>query len=176
MALGKTLTNLRKEKGLSQEQLAEKLDLTRQTISKWELDQSTPDIEYLLKLSEMFDVSTDYLIKGGEPQTVQASDAPVQQRSEPITQTKEHTVSAYKWCFCFGTVVTGASLIGIIAFVICAAVKPHIAWVNGTKFTGLLGFLNGTQTTGFFIVLCFLSALGVLFAVYGIVKDIRSRK
>ena len=71
MALGEILTNLRKAKGLSQEQLAEELNLTRQTISKWELNQSTPDIDYLLQLSNFFGVTTDYLIKGKQPEDIQ---------------------------------------------------------------------------------------------------------
>lgn len=65
MAFGEILTTLRKSRGMSQEQLAEQLNLTRQTISKWELDQSTPDMEYIIKLSDLFGVTTDYLIKGG---------------------------------------------------------------------------------------------------------------
>lgn len=53
MTFGETLTNLRKSKGLSQSQLADALNLTRQTISKWELDQSTPDITYILHLASL---------------------------------------------------------------------------------------------------------------------------
>ena len=64
MNLGYRISKLRKDKGLSQEQLAEELYLTRQTISKWELNQSTPDVDYLAKLSNYFGVTTDYLIKG----------------------------------------------------------------------------------------------------------------
>ena len=63
MTFGETLTALRKTKGLSQEQLAENLGLTRQTISKWELNQSSPDISYIIQLSDFFGVSADYLIK-----------------------------------------------------------------------------------------------------------------
>ena len=63
MAFGENLTFLRKSRGLSQEQLAEELDLTRQTISKWELNQSLPDLDFLLQLSDFFQVSTDDLIK-----------------------------------------------------------------------------------------------------------------
>ena len=69
MALGETLTMLRKSKGLSQEQLAGELGLTRQTISKWELNQSTPDLAYLVRLNDYFGVSTDSLIKGENPHT-----------------------------------------------------------------------------------------------------------
>ena len=64
MNIGEKITNLRKSKRITQEQLAEQLGVTRQTISKWELDQSTPDLNYISQLSELFGVTTDYLIKG----------------------------------------------------------------------------------------------------------------
>ena len=59
---GERLAALRKERGLSQEDLAEKLQLTRQTISKWETGASTPDLELLVQLAEVFDVSVDSLL------------------------------------------------------------------------------------------------------------------
>ena len=64
MTLGQRLQDLRKQAGLSQEALSEKMAVTRQTISKWELDQSTPDANYLIQLSARFSVTTDYLLKG----------------------------------------------------------------------------------------------------------------
>lgn len=51
MTLGEKLQKLRKQSGLSQETLAEKVAVTRQTISKWELDQSTPELAILAQLS-----------------------------------------------------------------------------------------------------------------------------
>lgn len=57
------LTQLRKKSGLSQEELAQQMNVTRQSISKWEGAQSIPDIEKILKLSEIFGVTTDYLLK-----------------------------------------------------------------------------------------------------------------
>lgn len=63
MTLGQKLQQLRKRDGLSQEALAEQVAVTRQTISKWELDQSMPDLDLLARLSAIFQVSTDYLIK-----------------------------------------------------------------------------------------------------------------
>ena len=62
MSLGERIQRLRKAQGLSQEQLAEKLDVSRQAISKWETDQSSPDIENILALSSVFSVSTDELL------------------------------------------------------------------------------------------------------------------
>ncbi len=63
MALSEKLYALRKERGLSQEQLAEGLKVSRQAISKWESGQSLPESDKLLALSEYFGVSLDYLLK-----------------------------------------------------------------------------------------------------------------
>ena len=63
MTLGEKIQKLRKQRGLSQEALAEKVTVTRQTISKWELGQSLPDLDFIAQLSDIFNVSSDYLIK-----------------------------------------------------------------------------------------------------------------
>ena len=61
MDLGKKILELRKKENLSQEQLAEKMNVTRQTISKWELNETTPDIKQAKELSRLFKVSLDEL-------------------------------------------------------------------------------------------------------------------
>ena len=63
MTLGEKLQKLRKQKCLSQEALAEQVHVTRQTISKWELNLSTPELGILVRLSELYGVSMDYLTK-----------------------------------------------------------------------------------------------------------------
>ena len=63
MNLGEKIYKLRKEKGLSQEALAEQLGTTRQAISKWENNQGYPETEKLLMLSNVFEVSVDFLLK-----------------------------------------------------------------------------------------------------------------
>lgn len=63
MTFGEKLQALRKAQGLSQEQLAAQMTVSRQAVSKWELDESNPDIENILQLSNIFGVSTDYLLK-----------------------------------------------------------------------------------------------------------------
>ena len=57
------LRDLRKQKTMSQEELANKLDISRQSVSKWESGLSMPDLENVIKLSELFEVSLDYLLK-----------------------------------------------------------------------------------------------------------------
>ncbi len=63
MTLGNKLQTLRKQKGLSQEQLAEQLGVSRQAVSKWELNTTLPETENILQLSRLFYVSSDYLLK-----------------------------------------------------------------------------------------------------------------
>lgn len=64
MELSRQIKNYRNQKALSQDELAEKVFVSRQTISNWENDKSYPDVESLILLSEVFQVSLDQLIKG----------------------------------------------------------------------------------------------------------------
>ncbi|MBR5247439.1 MAG: helix-turn-helix transcriptional regulator [Lachnospiraceae bacterium] len=66
MRLGETIYKLRTEKNLSQGDLAQMLDVSRQSISKWENNSAVPDLEKIIKLSEIFKVSLDELVKGEE--------------------------------------------------------------------------------------------------------------
>lgn len=66
MSLGEKLLSLRKEKGLSQEELAEKLEISRQSVSKWERGEAYPDTNNLIKLAKIYDVSLDDLINDEE--------------------------------------------------------------------------------------------------------------
>ncbi len=67
MNIADRILNLRKSKGISQEELADKMGVSRQSVSKWESEQSTPDVEKIILMSEFFEVTTDYLLKGIEP-------------------------------------------------------------------------------------------------------------
>lgn len=63
MTLGEKIFRLRSENGLSQEAFGESLGVSRQSVSKWETDQSLPELEKIVAISELFGVSTDYLLK-----------------------------------------------------------------------------------------------------------------
>ena len=80
MTFSEKISALRKQKGWSQEELAEKLMVTRQAVSKWESAQSMPDLDKLVQLSEALGVSTDYLLKDEQSQ------------SAPVPATAEQTV------------------------------------------------------------------------------------
>lgn len=64
MNLSENLQNLRKAKGMSQEELAEKLDVSRQAVSKWETGETSPETEKIIMICDLFDCSMDDLIKG----------------------------------------------------------------------------------------------------------------
>lgn len=80
MILADKIINERKKNGWSQEDLAEKLSVSRQAISKWESAQATPDLQKVILLAELFGVSTDYLLKDEiEPEDA----APLKETTEP---------------------------------------------------------------------------------------------
>ncbi len=82
------LSELRKKKGWTQEELAEKMDVTRQSVSKWEGGQSIPDIEKVVKLSELFGVSIDYLLK--ENVSIKADDNNIYLKRLSISEVNEY--------------------------------------------------------------------------------------
>ena len=63
MNLNQKISQLRNDNNWSQEELAEKLNVSRQSVSKWESGQAKPDLDKIIALSDIFDVSTDYLLK-----------------------------------------------------------------------------------------------------------------
>ena len=84
MKFEEKLTTLRKKNGMSQEELAERLGVTRQAVSRWELGATQPDAPNLLKLSDLFGVSIDWLLRDGDPEQeeVPQTNAAVQMQTE----------------------------------------------------------------------------------------------
>ncbi|MDE6785294.1 MAG: helix-turn-helix domain-containing protein, partial [Ruminococcus sp.] len=83
MIFADKIIELRKKAGMSQDELAEKVNVSRQSVSKWEGAQSIPDLSKILKLSEIFGVSTDYLLKDDFEKTAQEASETVID-SEPL--------------------------------------------------------------------------------------------
>ena len=91
MEFNNKLYELRKQKGFSQEELANRLNVSRQTISKWEVGESTPDMEKLVAISDLFEVSLDELVKGEEPKLAEPSEQIV--KSELYSDIKEQVLT-----------------------------------------------------------------------------------
>ena len=79
------LYNHRKQKGLSQEELANRLNVSRQTISKWEVGDSTPDMEKLIAISDLFEISLDELVMDKVPTQMRETSS----KSEIASELKE---------------------------------------------------------------------------------------
>ncbi len=74
MEIGNKLSQLRKLSGMTQEQLAEKINVSRQTISKWESDSTSPDLESIVKISRIFHVSLDDLLREAQTSVTNRND------------------------------------------------------------------------------------------------------
>lgn len=116
MKLGEKILNLRKKKGLSQEQLGEMVDVTRQTVSNWELGETSPNPEQLKKLSKIFQISIDELL-----------DNPVTNiLEEKVSNTEKLAGIIIKILKIFGVVFLILLVIDMIAFVLYFTVDSKI--------------------------------------------------
>ncbi len=64
MSIGERIQKLRKQNLMSQEEMAEQLDVSKQSVSKWELDKAVPNVEKIIRMCEQFGVTTDFLLLG----------------------------------------------------------------------------------------------------------------
>ncbi|MBR0435425.1 MAG: helix-turn-helix transcriptional regulator [Lachnospiraceae bacterium] len=122
MEFNNKLYELRKQKGLSQEELANRLNVSRQTISKWEVGESTPDMEKLAAISELFDISLDELVLDKATKKEEATEQTTKQKL--YSDIKEHVLTednkkkAKKGLKIAGIVLTVFFLIDLISMII----------------------------------------------------------
>ena len=116
MKFNERLIELRKKEGLSQEELGYKLNVTRQTVSKWELGQTTPELDKLVEISRIFNISVDELINNSEETNNIIRDETMRIDDEPIVDSenrhKEKSVKA----------IIMIALVGVIVLIIIKVV------------------------------------------------------
>jgi len=136
MTLSEKIQKLRKEKGLSQDQLALELNVSRQSVSKWELGDSMPDIPKILQLADFFQVTTDYLLREEQenPSTPPAADL-----SFDGGKAKRSFLRAAKIAV---TIMILCILLGVIAMLVSAS-KPAL---GGTELALMLLSISMTIT------------------------------
>ena len=139
--LSENIKNLRKEKGMSQEELAEKLNVVRQTVSKWEQNLSVPDSEMLIRIAEVFDVSVSSLL--GE--TVETKDtkselAEISQKLENLNAMMAERNSRSRRILMTAAAV---ALIIVAAIVLFYTVMMIIFGVSTSKSVGIIGGADG---------------------------------
>ena len=109
MSLGENILNYRKKNGLSQEQLGEKVNVTRQTISNWELNETQPNPEQLKQLSKTLNVSVDELIDNDIENVIL--------KKVKITEKQTKTIKKILKGILVGFI--SLLIIDIVAFIIC---------------------------------------------------------
>lgn len=134
MKLSEKLYQLRRRQGLSQEQAAEQLGVSRQAISKWESGQSTPDPDKLAALSRFYHVTTDYLLLEDVP-----AEPPAQQPAPPPEQRRGAAV---------GLLLCAAGAVGLLFWGLGTVLLPT---AMGHLNTSSAVTLNGS---GILVLLC----------------------
>lgn len=125
MTLGETICALRTQKKLSQIELAEKLDVSRQAVSKWETDAAVPELDKLIRLSALFGVSLDELVRGQTAQTQEgAASAPQAVQAQPSAPRGAHH--------------TNTNTVGVILLCTAAVICLSLTLLDGGLLAGLL--------------------------------------
>ncbi|MEE0060906.1 MAG: helix-turn-helix transcriptional regulator [Acutalibacteraceae bacterium] len=126
MDFNNRLYQLRKQKGFSQEELANRLNVSRQTISKWEIGDSTPDMEKLVAISDLFDVSLDNLVKGKEEEPQRADEPRKSELASVLNEkvlTSENKAKAKSVLKIIGIIAGVVFTVEIISMIIYFAVN-----------------------------------------------------
>lgn len=130
MEFNNKLYELRKQKGFSQEELANRLNVSRQTVSKWEVGDSTPDMEKLIAISDLFGISLDELILDKSPTpppVVQSAKSEVYSEIKSDIKEKVLTDSnrkkVRKWLKITGIILGAVLVVDLISFLIYIAIN-----------------------------------------------------
>ncbi len=133
MKLSEKIFDLRKKMGLSQDELAEKLNVSRQSVSRWEVGSASPDAENLKQLSSIFGVSVDYLLNDDSDNDATHSDSKKAETNEPKKQ-----LSFVSLLFLISTVF---SSIAAVLFLVIAIDRLSIVFTIAAVVTVLLAAL-----------------------------------
>lgn len=136
MNIGEKLFELRKSKNLSQEDVADKLNVTRQTVSKWETNQSTPDFDKIVPLCELFEITTEELLTGKKPEINNMQGESVDEEKIP---TKEEvrkksaevvSTSVFIYIVALAILMIAIPVLGINPIVVSSLFLLIIAWAT----------------------------------------------
>lgn len=135
MTLGEKLQRLRRARGMTQEQLAERVGVSRQSLSGWENDAALPDTANVIALADLFGVTTDYLLRpageGGARQDAEAAPAAAPQKP-PCMSARELGAR----------LIVALAAIGLVVLRVCASFYPARVSIDGREYDGFAGFLQ----------------------------------
>lgn len=144
MTIGSRISALRKQLGLSQDDVADKIGVSRQSVSKWETDTSAPDAFNLIALSEVLNTSVEYIVTG---KTVEEQKVDVKPSTQPQSATKRSNLSILGFILVIGGIVM--ALIGIFVEVSWSIIGAFVAALGcicalckkKSLFIGFMAFL-----------------------------------
>ncbi len=143
MEFSEKLVTLRKAKELTQEQLAEKLGISRQSVSKWESGQAVPELEKIVALSAVFDVTTDYLLKSSEIDDLSVKTEMLEKQQQQILL-REKRQQKIRECTLYGIVIY------LVYFAVCLVEKNYFwEWGVMSNATAMAQFLVATAAVVF---------------------------
>lgn len=164
MTFGQKLQQLRKKQGWTQEELAAKINVSRQALSKWELGTAIPDTENVLQISRLFGVSTDYLLND---QYDSDEDLPAVR----VSNQKMNNIYKNKLRSVIGACISGAALLGMLVLGVFASVldavyieaPSGVDWVRAHR--GLVGFLK-TYNLEWLFIICIMALIGGIATIF----------
>ena len=127
MSLGERLLDLRKKKGLSQEEIAGLLDVSRQTVSKWETDQSTPDFDKIIPICKLYEIDANELLTGEKSSVKAPSDN--RKSAKTISLSIVLYILSTVWII-FATATLNKPILGVCVFLIIIALATGLLIYN----------------------------------------------
>lgn len=197
MTLGENIVRLRTNKNWSQSDLAEALEVSRQSVSKWETDASIPELDKLIKLSELFGITLDELVNGEDKVKVEP-DSVISEKHHNITGTFLLCTGSVVMIIC--SILAGNMLVGllvaspfIICGIICFVVKRHVGlccgWAIYLCVDLYLRFVAGLSWTTIFmthlwtaqmnyarLIIAWLQFIGMIIMIVATARSYRTLK
>lgn len=166
MIFGEKLQKLRKSKGMTQEQLAERITVSRQAISKWELGESLPDTVNILQISKLFAVSTDYLLN--DEFETDMNIAAIQESTDNLEKSYHS-----KTLLITGSILGGIGSLGLLVmWVLSTMIESWIptvitdsngeTWYSTTNGFSFKGFVEKYHLDALLIICCVCLIIGIM--------------
>ena len=165
MNLGKTIQGFRKKNHLSQEQLAERIGVARQTISKWELEETAPDLNQANKLSQILGLSLDELVGGNiESKSLEVNNT---NKNDNHTLTQLIKMISYQVLKCLSILIIGSLSLLLCLFGLTCLIVAMFLIFNKTvgNLIPVMPYVCGVFIAISLIMLSFLSILGSIWTV-----------
>ena len=164
MTLGEKLQKLRKARSWTQEELAEKAGVSRQSLSKWESDSALPDTTNIIVLADLFGVTTDYLLR--ETASADASSPMNSPAVPPAVQLVQLQKTRPATLLLLGGMLLALGIIGWLALQIAQAANPCYYLINGREYTGLQGYIRTYHMQGPYYISLAAMAVGAFMLLY----------